>query len=309
MPQDTVGSLPRALETKLTLDRPLDLVLTLAPLRHGTGDPTIRFREDGVWRATRTAQGPATTWIRVMGRELRATAWGAGAALALEAVPALVGQRDDPAGLIPRDALVGELVRRFAGVRMTRSGAVLEALIPAIVEQKVTGIEARRAYRAFVRAFGERAPGPVDLFVAPAPDRVARLPYYAFHPLGIERRRADTMRRASARASRLEEAGALDGRAAQGRLTAIPGVGAWTAAETVRVALGDADAVSVGDYHLPSLVSWALADEPRGDDARMLELLEPYRGQRGRVVRLLELSGIAPPAYGPRMPPRRISAI
>jgi endonuclease III len=297
------------LELSLRVRGPLDLVLTLAPLSHGTGDPTIRFAPEGIWRATRTKDGPATLWLRAQGAQVRATAWGPGARLALDGVPALIGEGDDPTAFRPRDPLLRELHRRFLGVRMTRSGAVMEALVPAVVEQKVTGIEARRAYRSFVRAFGELAPGPRRLFVAPSPERIARLPYHVFHPFGIERRRADTIRRACARAGLLEAARDLPGEQAQLRLRAIPGVGSWTAAEVVRVALGDPDAVSLGDYHMPSLVSWALAGEPRGDDARMLRLLEPYRGQRGRVVRLLELSGIAPPAHGPRMPPRWIAAI
>jgi 3-methyladenine DNA glycosylase/8-oxoguanine DNA glycosylase len=298
------------IETRLRPVGPLDLERTLAPLRHGTGDPTIRFDVDGVWRATRTRRGPATVWVRQTGDAVVATAWGAGARLALDGVPALIGEGDDPAAFVPRNPLLRELQRQFAGVRMTRTDAMFEALLPAVVEQKVTGIEARRAYRYLVRAFGEPAPGPRrPLFVAPSPERLARMPYHVFHPFGIERRRADTIRRAAARAARLEEARAVPGAEAQARLRAIPGIGAWTAAEVVRVALGDPDAVSVGDYHLPSVVSWALAGEARADDNRMLELLEPYRGQRGRAVRLLELAGITPPAFGPRMPHRSIAAI
>jgi 3-methyladenine DNA glycosylase/8-oxoguanine DNA glycosylase len=303
------ASSDRPIETQLRPAGPLDLELTLAPLRHGTGDPTIRFDVDGIWRARRTPHGPATVWLRRMGDTVVATAWGAGARLALEGVSALMGEQDDPAKFAPRTPLLRELQRRFAGVRMTRTGAVFEALVPAVVEQKVTGIEARRAYRHLVRACGERAPGPRPLFVAPSAERLARMPYHVFHPFGIERRRADTIRRAALRAARLEEACDLSGAEAQARLRAIPGIGAWTAAEVVRVALGDPDAVSVGDYHLPSVVSWALAGEARADDKRMLALLEPYRGQRARVVRLLELAGITPPAFGPRMPPRWIAAI
>ena len=84
------------------------------------------------------------------------------------------------------------------------------------------------------------------------------------------------------------------------RLMAFEGVGPWTAAFVMAAALGDADAVPVGDYHLPNMVSWALAGEPRADDARMLELLEPYRGHRGRVVRLLKQAGVHAPKYGLR---------
>jgi 3-methyladenine DNA glycosylase/8-oxoguanine DNA glycosylase len=129
------------------------------------------------------------------------------------------------------------------------------------------------------------------------------------HPLGLEQRRAVTLIRAAERADWLEGAVCLPPGEAMSRLRTIPGVGRWTAAETVRAALGDPDAVSLGDYHTPSLVSWALAGEPRADDARMLELLEPYRGQRARLVRLLELSGLRPPRYGPRYAGRSIAAM
>jgi 3-methyladenine DNA glycosylase/8-oxoguanine DNA glycosylase len=287
---------------------PLDLGLTLGPLRHGAGDSTIRFAPDGVWRATRTREGPGTIRLVLGHRELTATAWGPGAAAALDGVPALLGFDDDPAVFQPSLPLLADLHRRLAGLRIGRTGAVFEALLPAIIEQKVVGEEARRSYRALIRSHGEAAPGPADLRLAPEPATLAALPYFAFHPLGIERRRADTIRRAAARAARLEEAASMGSDDAMARLTAIPGIGRWTAAEALRVALGDPDLVSVGDYHLPNVVAWALAREPRGDDARMLGLLEPYRGQRGRVIRLLEAGGIGAPRFGSKMPIRSIAS-
>jgi 3-methyladenine DNA glycosylase/8-oxoguanine DNA glycosylase len=222
----------------------------------------------------------------------------------------LVGALDDDAGFAPAHPVVAEAWRRRRGVRLTRSGEVVQALIPAILEQKVTGQEARRAYAGLTRATGEPAPGPfAGLRLPPDPARVAELGTFAFHPFGIERRRAELLRRVCADASRLEATAAAEPGEARTRLQAIPGVGPWTAAEVGRLALGDPDAVSVGDYHLPNLVAWALAGEARGDDARMLELLEPYRGHRGRVQRLLEASGIAAPRFGPRMPIREIGRI
>ncbi len=269
----------------------------------------MRLSSRGVVRATRTADGPAALSVELSGDELLAEAWGPGAQCVLAELPALVGLDDDPTRLVPHHRLVSELVRRLAGLRIGRTGAVMEALVPAILEQKVTGLEAFRAFRGLVRAFGEPAPGPLGLRLQPAPELLAALPYHAFHPLGVEQRRADTIRRAAARAARLEALAALPPVEAQARLTSIPGIGPWTAAEVALRALGDPDAVSVGDFHLPSVVAWALAGEPRADDERMLELLEPYRGQRGRVIRLIETSGIAPPRRGPRMAPRAIARI
>jgi 3-methyladenine DNA glycosylase/8-oxoguanine DNA glycosylase len=294
---------------KLDLDAPLDLGLTLGPLWRGPLDPTTRLWADQAIRASRTPNGPATIEIRVAGRRLTANAWGPGAEAAIAAVPALVGLDDDPSAFRPADPLLKNLARRAPGLRLPKTRAVLDALVLAILEQKVTGSEAFHGFRGLVRAFGERAPGPHDLWLQPPASVLARVPYYRLHPLGIERRRADTIRFAASRAKRLEEITAMTPVDAAARLQALPGVGAWTAAEVTLRALGDPDAVSVGDYHLPNLVSWALAGEPRADDARMLELLEPYRGQRARVIRLLETSGIRAPRYGPRLDVRSIAAI
>jgi 3-methyladenine DNA glycosylase/8-oxoguanine DNA glycosylase len=277
--------------------------------RRGLGDPTIRLGSGAVIRATRTPDGPATIHLRHRGDRVEAEAWGPGAERLLADLPALVGLDDDSSVLRPAHPVVREMAGRLRGLRIGRTGNVMEALVPAIIEQKVTGSEAFRAWRLLVTRHGERAPGPFDLWVPPPPPVIAALPYFAFHPLGVERRRADTVRRVTARADRLADLATLPLRDAYRRMTSFPGVGPWTAAEVALRALGDPDAVSIGDFHLPHLVSWALAGEPRGDDARMLQLLEPYTGQRGRVVRLLEASGMRPPAYGPRLAPRRIEAL
>jgi 3-methyladenine DNA glycosylase/8-oxoguanine DNA glycosylase len=261
----------------------------------------MRIGRDEAWRAMRTPDGPATMHLRSFGQDIRAEAWGPGAAWALDTIPGLVGALDDDAGFQPHHDVIAELWRHQHGVRITRSGAVVHSLIPTILEQKVTGIQARRAYRAMVLATSEPAPGPSGLFLPPDPERIAETPYFAFHPWGVERRRAETVRSACRQAGRLEACALLPLEKAKARLGALPGVGPWTVAEVARMALGDTDAVSVGDYHLPNIVCWALAGRPRGTDEQMLELLEPYRGHRGRVQRLLEAGHISAPAYGPRM--------
>jgi 3-methyladenine DNA glycosylase/8-oxoguanine DNA glycosylase len=295
---------PPDAETVLPLPEPIQLAPTLAPLAHGRGDPTIRFAADGIWRATRTPAGPATIRLRSVPDGVAAAAWGPGAAAAMAELPELVGAADDPSQLRPHHRVIADLARRLPGLRLTRSNRPFEALLPAICEQRVTGFEARAAFRGIVRAFGEPAPGPGGLRLPPEASVLAGLPYFAFHRFGLERRRADLIRRAATHAARLERLSPAD---AYRLLGSVPGIGPWTLAEVGRVAFGDPDAVSVGDFHLPNLVAWALAGEPRGDDARMLELLEPYRGQRGRVQRLLEASGIRAPRYGPRMAPQRIA--
>lgn len=184
---------------------------------------------------------------------------------------------------------------------------MLDVLVPAILEQRVPGAEARRAWRGLTRRLGERAPGPAPLLLPPSPVRLLETPTYVFHQLGVERKRAETIHRCAAVAHRLEEAITLGPDELDRRLRSITGVGPWTSAEVRRVALGDPDAVSVGDYHLPHAVAWALAGEPRGDDDRMLELLAPFAGHRARVVRLIEVAGIGAPRRGPRLPLRLIA--
>ena len=301
---------------------PVDLRRTLAIHRRGPGDPTLRFSRDGsAWRATRTPDGPATLRLVAEGAAIRAQAWGPGAAWAIGQAPELVGADDDAAGfaaLLAGHALLRALNARFPGTRIGRTRRVLEALVPAIIEQKVTGDEARTAFIALVRRHGEPAPGPWDepsdrraapMRVPPAPTTLAGLPGYAYHPLGLERRRADAIRFAAAHAVRAEECADMALPDAYARLRAFPLVGAWTAAEVGLRALGDPDAVSVGDYHLCHAVCQALAGEPRGSDERMLELLTPFAGHRARVVRLIEVAGIHAPRRGPRYAPRSITDI
>jgi endonuclease III len=288
---------------------PIDVAKTLFPLCRGAGDPTMRVGFADAYRAMRTPEGPATVRIRSIGYDVLANAWGPGSSWALDSVPGLIGALDDDTGFEPQHHVIDELWRRHRGVRITRSGAVMHALIPAILEQKVTGIEARRAYRAMVLATSDPAPGELGLYLPPDPARLAETPYFAFHPWGVERRRAETVRAACQQASRLEAGTTLTLDQANARLLAIRGVGPWTAAEVARTALGDADAISVGDFHLPNTVCWALAREPRGTDERMLELLEPYRGHRGRVQALLDAGNISAPAFGPRMEVHSIERI
>ena len=293
---------------QVELRRPLDLATTLAPLAHGRGDRTIRLGRTEAALAFRTPDGPAALSLRLdsPGR-LTASAWGDGAERAIASAAELAGEYDRPELFEPQHAVLADLVRRHPGLRLPRTTRVMHALVPAILEQKVTGTEAFRSYAGLLRRYGEPAPGPFDLLLPPPPPLLAALPYHAFHPLGVERRRADVIRRAASHAAPLEAAPSASD--AAHRLSSLRGIGPWTVAEVLRIAFGDPDAISIGDFHVPNTVAWALAGEPRADDARMLELLEPYRGQRGRVQRLLEAGGIVAPRRGPRLSPRSIVAI
>src|SRR5919197_6218714 len=188
----------------IVLERSLDLVRSVAPMWRGGGDPTMRIANDEIVRATRTPDGPATFHAVRRGDRIEVEAWGPGGEWALEVAPRALGCSDDDSAFRPSDPLIGRLRARFAGVHVTRTERVLEALLPVILEQKVTGIEARRAWAQMARAFGEPAPGPFDLLLPPAPLRVAASPYEVFHPFGVERRRAELIRLVAARAERIE---------------------------------------------------------------------------------------------------------
>jgi 3-methyladenine DNA glycosylase/8-oxoguanine DNA glycosylase len=283
--------------------RPLDLRRTLSLLGHG---PWVRRDEQGLWLATRTPAGAATLRLSRQSCAVEARAWGPGAAWAVGHAPDLCGEGDDDSGFAPAHPVLARLHREVRGMRMPRTGAVFEALVPVVLGQQVTSEEARESYRHLVNALGEPAPGPVRLKLPPSPQVLARTPYWAFHRFGIERRRADVIIRAARSAKRLEEITTMDLAGAYRRMQAFAGVGPWTAARVAMVALGDADAVPVGDYHLPHSIGYLFDGVPRSTDERMLEILEPYRGHRARVVRLVLEGGIAAPRFGPRKPLRQI---
>ncbi len=268
-------------------------------------DPCATLTGRDLFFAARTPDGPGTLRLTRTADGLDAVAYGPGAAWLADRADAYAGLRDDLTGfaaLAVAHPVVARLAHTFAGTRMPATGLLFRRVLVAVLEQKVTGTEAYRAYRGIVRRFGEPAPGPAALTLPPDPAAIAATPYWEFHRFGVEQRRTQALLRIALEASRLERC--ADSAEATRRMTALPGIGPWTAAEAVRTAYGDADAVSVGDYHIPNTVAWALAGEARGTDERMLELLAPYAGHRGRVCDLLAAGGIGAPRFGPRMPVR-----
>ena len=287
---------------------PCPMGQVLKVLRRGAGDPTFRTDADGsLWRGIRTPEGPATLRMR-QGYDgvVHADAWGPGAAWVLDSVPAMLGAEDDPTGFEPLHAPVATMHRSHPNWRLTRTGLVMEALVPAIIEQKVTGQEAFAGFRSLVHRFGERAPGPGSdrgVWVQPSPQRLRAIPSWEWLRLHVDPARSRTVVQAARVADALERTVGLPGDEVDRRLRSVPGIGVWTSAEVRFRAHGDADAVSFGDYHVAKNVGWALTGEPV-DDAGMAELLEPYRPHRYRVQRLVELSGAGRPRRGPRMAPR-----
>jgi 3-methyladenine DNA glycosylase/8-oxoguanine DNA glycosylase len=291
--------MPSPLTRQLELPVRYDFDGTLGQLSMGTHDPCVRFIDGVFWLAARTPTGPGSLGLH---RDGRVEAYGAGAQWLLDRADAIAGLHDDLTGftgLARHHRLVAELAHLHGGLRLPATGLVFQHLLRAVCEQKVTGKEAYRAYAAIVRRFREPAPGPhPTLLLPPSAEQVGALRYYDLHPLGLEQRRAETLLRA-ARTTGLDDSR---------RMGAVLGIGPWTVAEVRQKAFGDPDAVSVGDYHLKNQVAYALAGEPRATDERMLELLEPFRGHRGRVCLLLTRAGIGAPRYGPRAPIRSFKA-
>jgi 3-methyladenine DNA glycosylase/8-oxoguanine DNA glycosylase len=287
----------RALETVVRPRLPIDVPRSLAAIRHGPRDPSVRHRGIDVWRATRTPDGPATVQYSPRGSEVVVRAWGPGAEHALAHAPDVLGAKDDLDGWQPAlHPLIRDIDRHYTDLRMIATGAVFEVIVPTVLEQKVTSGEAHDAWRRMVWALGEPAPGRSGLRLAPSPRRLAGEPYYRYHRLGVEKKRTDIIRRLAERAPRVEEALTIG----RSRLEAFPGVGAWTSAKVAQVAWADADAVAVGDFHLAKIVVYSLTGKRDGDDDAMLELLEPFRPHRGRAARLLKFGGSTPPARGPK---------
>ena len=283
---------------------PVDARLTLSVLSHGPGDPTFRADRTGaMWRTSLTPDGPGTLRITQRAGLVTGVAWGAGAGWLLDTMPALLGADDDPAEFHSVDATLTELAGRLPGLRIGRSQRLLESLVPAVLEQKVVSLEAHRAWRTLLYKFGTKAPGPGPSGLRVFPDAATwvRVPSWEWHLAGVEGVRAKTIMNAARAAGRLES---LARDEADQVLRSLPGIGVWTSAEIRQRVFGDPDAISVGDYHLPKVVGWALAGQRDTDDAAMLELLVPYQGQRYRVQRLIELGHSGPPRRAPRMPVR-----
>ena len=285
---------------------PCSLPQVLRPQRRGAGDPTQREDDAGRhWRAMRTPVGPATLCVqaRPTAGDVLGRAWGLGAEWALDRMPALLGADDDPTGFETHHPQVAAGWKRHLHWRIGGTGLVIEALVPSILEQKVTGTQAFGSFRDLVRRHGEPAPGPVAslrLMLQPTPRTIAAIPSWEWLRLGVQPAQSRALVTASRVASSLERVTQVPVDEADRRLQSLPGVGVWTSAEVRMRALGDADAVSFGDYHLANRVGWALLGHDIGDD-EMAELLEPYRPQRGRAAAMAIAGGQPRPRRGPRM--------
>lgn len=289
-----------------TPDWPCPVGAILRVHRRGAGDPTYRVLPDGSHaRALRTPLGPASLSVEPLDSsgQIRARAWGSGAAWALEALPDMLGASDDASGFEPHHDVLAAAWRRRSHWRLGRTGLVMESLVPTIIEQKITGQEAFGAFRTLVRRYGETAPGPLGLMLQPTPEDLRSIPSWEWLRLPIDGGRSRPILTAARVADSLERAAGEPLAEFDRRLRSLPGIGVWSSAEVRATALGDADAVSFGDYHVAKNIGWALTGEAVDDDA-LAELLEPYRPHRHRVQYLVMAAQLGRPRRGPRMSPR-----
>jgi 3-methyladenine DNA glycosylase/8-oxoguanine DNA glycosylase len=288
----------------VVFDGPVSPALTLAPLRRGPGDPCYQVVDGVIWRTSLMPSGPvAARIVKAAIDSVDCEAWGDGADEFVERLPALLGAHDDATGFAPEEPTIAAAHRTVPHLRLGRTDRVLEAIVPAVLEQRVAGKDAFRAWRLLVTKFGTPAPGPAParMRVPPSADVWRGIPSWELHLANVDPGRARTLVACAQRAEALERLSARPAEQARAAMTSLPGVGEWTAAETAQRAFGDADALSVGDYHLAKVVGWTLLGHPI-DDPAMVELLEPLRPHRHRAVRLLEVSGLARnPRFGARM--------
>jgi len=285
--------------------RPVDLAATIGPLRHGSRDPCHQLAADGsIWRTSAMPSGPVTYRLSQLStHEVRCQAWGSGSGELLAGLSELLGDSDDNSSFEPAHPKLVDAHRRHRGLRIPRTGQVLESLIPAVLEQKVTGKEAFHSWYVLVTRYGPAAPGPAPsaMRVPPTAEQWRLIPSWEFHRAGVDPQRSRTIVSCARVSVQLERCSELSPQDAQRRLMSVSGVGEWTAAEVGQRALGNADALSVGDYHLSGIIGWTMLGRPI-DDAEMVEYLEPLRPHRHRAVRLLQVSGQAfKPRFGPRI--------
>ena len=262
------------------------------------------MRADAFARTSWTPDGPGTLSVEQRtATTFVARAFGPGGSWLLEAAPGLTGARDHLDGFDPtRHPAVVRAHHHHRGLRMIRSFLAVDVLVPTVIAQRVTAREAAASWTRLVRAHGTPAPGPFPLYLPPTCEQLRELPSHRYLRLGIDGARARRIVTACRSIARIQAAIEQPNSTGPDPLTTVAGVGVWTAAHLRRVAAGDPDAVEVGDDGVKHHVAWNLAGEARADDARMLELLEPFTGHRGRVVRLLASAGARPPAFGPRRP-------
>jgi 3-methyladenine DNA glycosylase/8-oxoguanine DNA glycosylase len=286
----------------------IDLGVTLQPIGIYRNDPTHRRTPRTFAKAVLTPQGAGSMRLEWNSAgDVSATAWGPGCEWLLDRADAWIGLRDDLTGFDPEaHPRVAGWWKHHGHFRLPAIQVIWQELVLVLLGQRVTVEEASKSWNRMCRTWGEPAPGPDELVVPPTPEAVASLGYVDLHRMNVERRRAEVILLAARRANRLEEAAEMTTADALTRLTALPGLGAWTATATVMTSHGDPDVIVLRDYGMPTLVNYAFTgdarrlDPDRGGDDVMLAHLAPWAGHRQRIIRLLFAAGVSVPRRAPK---------
>ncbi len=279
-----------------------DLRRTMAASRMGKYDPTLRLEGGAMALALGTPEGAASLAVEQRGRRLTVHGFGEGARWLVPYAAKLLGLEDNPGAFEPDGGVVRKLWRQYPGMHLPAFPRIVHRVVQVTLLQLVTWQEACSSWGKIIRKLGAPAPGPVELRLPPDPRTLASIPDYALGALGVRPKQARTIRRVAKYASRIEEA-ASTSRGSEifaQRLATIRGIGPWTIAYVQGTALGAPDALLLGDYNLPNTIAYLLAGEERASEERMVKLLEPYRGHRFRVIRLVWMHGVTAPRRGPR---------
>ena len=266
----------------------------------GYGDPARRYDGQQVLLGFHTPDGAVSVSANVHERELPVQCWGGGAEWITPKLQDLFGLHDDPTVFKPEGKL-GKLLREVPGIHLPRLPLQFERLVQIVLQQLVSWADACRGWKMLVERFGVEAPGPNDLRMGPSPKVLQKLGYSDLVACGIMPKQARLILQLAKESKRIERLATSDRERFVAYLNSIRGVGEWTIQYLLGTGLGDPDAVMVGDYGLPNTVSWFFAEKPRSNDEEMLELLEPYRGHRFRVINALMQAGIRAPKFGPKM--------
>lgn len=182
---------------------------------------------------------------------------GGGGEAVRQRVRAMFDLNADPGAIaagLGGDPLIADLVRRRPGLRMPGAFDPFELAVRAILGQQVSVAAATRLAGRLVAAFGTALPsgiaepGLTHLFPEPAQLVEADVSLV----LNMPRARGGAIRGLAAAClaepDLLAPGPSLD--AAVARLTALPGIGDWTAHYVAMRALGQADAMPAGDLGL-----------------------------------------------------------
>jgi 3-methyladenine DNA glycosylase/8-oxoguanine DNA glycosylase len=276
---------------------------TLRFSRFGIGDPTTRLTNNTFNQARWYPSGPATLRLTLRQDTIELDAFGPGARDAAGSATRLLGITDIPPQLIGHSA-AERISQMHRGIRLSRCASFSAQLVTVILQQRIEWQQAARQWRRLCKAAGDPAPCG-DLTLPPSFERLRDLTLLEFRKLNISEQQAKTIKEVGRIWKRIDGWAETSTQELRTRLSYVPGIGPWTTEMTLALYWAEADAVPLGDYALPHTVAYALTGRHRSDDKEMLDLLEPYRPHRGRLVRWIMGSNIAPPRRSSKTRQRR----